>query len=82
MNNEELKDIIVEEILNIAPDVDADDITMDANIQTSLEIDSFDFLNILVALNKRIGVEVPESDYPKVNTLAKMIDYFAHNQKN
>lgn len=76
MNKDELKNIIIEEILNVAPDVDADDITMDGNIQTSLEIDSYDFLNILVAMNERVGIEVPETDYPKVDTLSKMIEYF------
>lgn len=76
MNKDELKNIIIEEILNIAPDIEQDEITMDGNIQTSLEIDSYDFLNILVALNERVGVEVPESDYAKVDTLQNMIDYF------
>ena len=76
MNKDELKNIIIEEILNIAPDIEKDEITMDGNIQTSLEIDSYDFLNILVALNERVGVEVPESDYAKVDTLQNMIDYF------
>lgn len=76
MNKEEIKDIIIEEILNIAPDVEEDEITMNDNIQTSLEIDSYDFLNILVALNERVGVEVPESDYAKVDTLSNMIEYF------
>ena len=76
MNKNELKTIIIEEILNIAPDVDEEEIILDENIQTSLEIDSFDFLNILVALAVRTGIEVPESDYPKVDTLKNMLDYF------
>lgn len=79
MNKNELKNIIIEEILNIAPDVDEDEITMKDNIQTSLEIDSYDFLNILVALNERVGVSVPEADYEKVTTLSNMIEYF-HNR--
>ena len=76
MNNDELRNIIIKEILNIAPDIEEDDISMDENIQTSLEIDSYDFLNILVALNEKIGIEVPESDYAKVDTLENMIKYF------
>jgi len=76
MNKKELKTIIIEEILNIAPDVDEEEIIFNENIQTSLEIDSFDFLNILVALAERTGIEVPESDYPKVDTVEHMMDYF------
>ena len=42
-----------------------------------IDLDSFDFLNVLIALNERLGVEVPETDYPKVQTLNKMVDYFS-----
>ena len=76
MNNDELRNIIIKEILNIAPDIEEEDISIDENIKTSLEIDSYDFLNILVALNEKIGIEVPESDYAKVDTLENMIKYF------
>lgn len=63
--------------MNIAPDIEEDEIEGDENIQESLEIDSFDFLQILTALNEDLGVEVPESDYDKVKTLNKMAEYFA-----
>ncbi|ADN08609.1 acyl carrier protein [Sulfurimonas autotrophica] len=77
MNIEDIKKVIIKEILNIAPDVEEDEIEGDENIQESLEIDSFDFLKILTALNEDLGVEVPESDYDKVETLNKMAEYFA-----
>lgn len=77
MNIEDIKKTIIKEILNIAPDIEEDEIEGDENIQESLEIDSFDFLKILTALNEDLGVEVPESDYDKVKTLNKMAEYFA-----
>jgi len=77
MNIEDIKKTIIKEILNIAPDIEEDEIQGDENIQESLEIDSFDFLKILTALNEDLGVEVPESDYDKVKTLNKMAEYFA-----
>jgi acyl carrier protein len=77
MNEEAIKSAIVEAILQIAPEVEADEIEPDANIQRSLEIDSFDFLKILTALNEKLGVEVPESDYAEVDTLNRMARYFA-----
>lgn len=77
MNIEDIKKTIIKEILNIAPDIEEDEIEGDENIQESLEIDSFDFLKILTALNEDLGVEVPESDYDKVETLNKMAEYFA-----
>lgn len=77
MNIEEIKRAIINEILTIAPEIDETDIDPDKNIQRSLEIDSFDFLKILTALYEVLGVEVPERDYGKVDTLEHMAQYFA-----
>lgn len=82
MTQEQIKAAIIEQILIIAPDIEEADIIPDKNIQRSLEIDSFDFLKILTALNEVIGVEVPESDYVKVDTLEHMSKYFSEKAKD
>ena len=79
MTQEQIKETIINQILEIAPDIDENDIIPDKNIQRSLEIDSFDFLKILTALNDVLGVEVPERDYAKVDTLEHMTQYFSQN---
>ena len=76
MTIEEIRRAIIEQILEIAPDVEEDEIEPNEKIQRSLEIDSFDFLKILTALKAELGVEVPEADYGKVDTLEHMTDYF------
>ena len=76
MNLEKIKAAIIKNILEIAPEVEEDEIENEANIQSSLEIDSFDFLKILTAMNEEFGVEVPEADYSKVSTLQTMAEYF------
>ena len=76
MTKDEIKNVIIKTILEIAPDIEEDEIEPDENIQCSLEIDSFDFLKILTAMNEELGVEVPEADYSKVDTLENMADYF------
>ena len=76
MTQEQIKQAIIGQILEIAPDINEGDIIPDENIQRSLEIDSFDFLQILTALNDILGVEVPENDYAKVDTLEHMVEYF------
>lgn len=77
MTKEEIKAAIISQILEVAPDIEEGDIVFDKNIQRSLEIDSFDFLTILTALNEQLDVEVPEADYSKVDTVEHMTDYFA-----
>lgn len=44
-------------------------------IHETLDIDSFDFLKFLIALNEKLGVEIPEADYGKLNTLEDMLRY-------
>ncbi len=81
MTKEEIKQTIIEQILEIAPDIEEDEIMPDENLQRSLEIDSFDFLRVLTELYEKLGVEVPEADYGKVDTLEHMTDYFAQRHK-
>jgi len=76
MTTEQIKETIIEQILAVAPDIEKEEIEPDANLQRSLEIDSFDFLKVLTALNDELGVDVPESDYAQVDTLEHMADYF------
>jgi len=76
MSKDDIKSKIIKSILEIAPDIEEDEIEPNENIQNSLEIDSFDFLKILTAMNEEVGVEVPEADYAKVDTLEKMAEYF------
>ena len=76
MTTEEIKQTIIEQILAVAPDIEKEEIEPNANLQRSLEIDSFDFLKVLTALNETLGVDVPESDYAQVDTLEHMADYF------
>ena len=76
MTKDEIKSTIIKNILEIAPDIEEDEIEPNENIQRSVEIDSFDFLKILTAMNEEVNVEVPEADYSKVDTLENMADYF------
>ncbi|WP_345975636.1 acyl carrier protein [Sulfurimonas sp. HSL3-7] len=76
MTKEEIKQTIIEQIVMVAPDIEEEEIEPSANLQRSLEIDSFDFLKVLTALNEKLGVDVPETDYAQVDTLEHMTDYF------
>ena len=81
MNKEQIKTSIIDQILIIAPDLEYDDIPSDENLQNALEIDSYDFLHLLTALYEQLGVQVPEADYGKVDTLNRMAEYFTKRIK-
>ncbi|MGP0033137.1 MAG: acyl carrier protein [Solirubrobacteraceae bacterium] len=77
----EIRALVIGVLTEVAPDVDADAIDPDANFREELDIDSMDFLNIVVAINERIGIEIPERDYPKLSTLNDAVSYLAEAQK-
>ncbi|MFY0989557.1 acyl carrier protein [Halomonas sp. C05BenzN] len=77
LSRDALRDTVIDCILAVAPEADIDSLRPDRPWREPLEIDSFDFLNILVDLEKRLGVSVPESDYRELATLDGLIDYLA-----
>jgi acyl carrier protein len=75
MTEAEIRIAFLEELTRVAPDIDAADVGPDDHLQEDLEIDSMDFLNLVTALHKRLGVDIPEADYPKISTLALAVGY-------
>jgi acyl carrier protein len=77
MTEAQLKATIVKVLGQIAPEADLSTLGPDENIRETLDIDSFDHLNFLIGLNAALGVEIPESDYGQLTTLADIIRYLA-----
>lgn len=77
MTDEQIKSIIFKLLGNIAPEADFEALLPNENIQKALDIDSFDFLNLLIKLNDELGVEIPESDYGQLDSLTNIIAYLS-----
>ncbi|MEQ9824762.1 MAG: acyl carrier protein [Puniceicoccaceae bacterium] len=75
MTADEVKKIILEIIAEIAPDEDLSDVKPDVRLRDQLDLDSMDFLDIVMELRKQHGIEVPESDYQKLASLDSCADY-------
>jgi len=75
MNEEEIKEIVFQLLKKIAPDTEPSTLKSDENIRETLNIDSFDSLQFIVALNKKTGIEIPEEDYGKIATLQALTAY-------
>ena len=61
----------------IAPEADLSTLAPDVNVRQALDIDSFDHLNFLIALDAALGVEIPEADYGQLTTLADIVRYLS-----
>jgi acyl carrier protein len=77
MTNEEIVTAIKDIIATIAPDEDVSGLTMDVRLREQIELDSMDFLDIVMELRKRYSVQVPEEDYMELATLQGCVDYLA-----
>ena len=59
----------------VAPDVDLDLLDPDAPFQEEADIDSMDFLNVVICLHDGTGIDIPEADYPRLTTVSSVLDY-------
>jgi acyl carrier protein len=82
MTREEIKGAIVSIIEDILPEGDCSGIDPDKKLRDQLELDSMDFLDIVMELRKKHGVEVPEQDYPRLATLNSCADYLEPKMKD
>jgi len=75
MIKEDVSQAIIDIINDILPDGNCSDVDPDKKLRDQLELDSMDFLDIVMELRKQYSVEVPEEDYPKLATLNSCIEY-------
>ena len=75
MQDGEIKQAIIDIISDIAPDEDTSNLKSDVRLREQMDLDSMDFLDIVMELRKRYGVEVPEEDYPKLASLNSCVEY-------
>lgn len=75
MNSSELRGIVIATLQGIAPEVEAARLRDDLPLRRQVDLDSMDWLNFLLALHQRFGIEIPEADYAKLVTLADLVAY-------
>jgi acyl carrier protein len=77
MTTEEVRQVVLDIIADIAPDEDLGTLKDEVSLREQIDLDSMDFLDIVMELRKRHKVEVPAEDYPKLATMASCVTYLA-----
>jgi acyl carrier protein len=75
MTDAELMELVKRTLFAVAPDLEGETVDPDRTFHDQFEIDSMDFLNFVIGLNKATGLEVPEADYPKLQTPSGAVEY-------
>jgi acyl carrier protein len=76
----ELRDLLLDVLSEIAPEADAADLDPTADLRDELDLDSMDMLNVATGLEERLGISVPEADYPRLRTLEDAVAYLRAHQ--
>lgn len=80
MENEQIEAIVFEELHNIAPELDPEDLDRDEDLREELDIDSMDFMILMVALGKRLGIKIPDQDHHLLTSLNNLIGYLKEKE--
>jgi len=71
----EIRSAIIDILADIAPDEDLSNLNDDKSFRDQMELDSMDFLDIVMELRKRYRVQVPEEDYVNLESMASTVTY-------
>jgi acyl carrier protein len=75
MTARDVRKEVIGVLKSIAPELDEAALRPDRPLRDQIDLDSMDWLNVIVALHERLKVEIPESDYAKLTTLDAVVAY-------
>lgn len=79
---EDIRDDVLAVLTTIAPEVEPEDIVDDLLLRDQVDLDSMDWLNFLIGIHKRLHIDIPESDYASLRTLADVVGYVEARASN
>ncbi len=77
MKKEEVEQIVFSSLRQIAPDTETMELSPSDHFRDTLGLDSFDFLQLMVLLDEKLKINIPEKDYGEITTLGFLVDYLA-----
>jgi acyl carrier protein len=75
MTREEVEGAVLDCLKGVVPELDPRSLDPSVPFREQLDMDSVDALTFVMALDERLGVNVPESDYRKIASLDSCVDY-------
>jgi acyl carrier protein len=75
MNDRELREAVVAIIRTVAPEVDAAELDPRRPLREQVDLDSMDWLRVIVGVHEKLGVDIPEADYGKLRALDDWVAY-------
>lgn len=77
MSDAETRSAVMGVLKSIAPEIEEGELDPARPLRDQVDLDSMDWLNVLVALHERLKVDIPEADYAKLVTLEDLVAYLS-----
>ncbi|WP_437193885.1 acyl carrier protein [Planctomicrobium sp. SH527] len=75
MTRPEIREVIIDILERIAPDEDLSNLDDSVAFREQMELDSMDFLDIVMELRKQYRVQIPENEYEHLITMNSTVNY-------
>ena len=75
MNAAQARALAAEVLAGIAPEADLGAVGDHEDLRQALDLDSMDFMNFVIGLSERSGVNIPDADTPRLRTLRGVVAY-------
>ncbi|MDO4585298.1 MAG: acyl carrier protein [Planctomycetia bacterium] len=82
MTKQEIREAVLEILKDIAPDEDLSNLNDDVSFREQMELDSMDFLDIVMELRRRYHVDIPEEEYTALASMTSTVEYLAPKMEN
>lgn len=79
MNEAEIRTGVIAAIRAIAPELEEGELLPARPLRAQVDLDSMDWLNVIVGFHERFGVEIPETDYARLVSLDAIVAYLAEH---
>lgn len=70
-----IRTVVLDALLEVAPDIDPSGLDPSERLRDQVDFDSMDQLNFVTALHQKLGIDVPEADYPKLGAIDGAVRY-------
>jgi len=77
MNQTAARDVVIAALTDVAPEIDADSLDPDLSLRNGADLDSMDFLAYVSGVSEAIDADIPEDDYPQLDTVNAAVAYVA-----
>lgn len=81
MIREEVRRVVDNLLIQIAPEVDPRALDPGENLRAQVDLDSIDYLNFMIAMGQKFGVEIRETDFARMVSLDRIVEFVSEKSR-